>query len=129
MPERTGLSFTPSRVEGLPEVAEVAVYPDRLELLSAGGWIVIRFVDIAAWRRPAFLWRWIAWLGWRPRWLLVGQRNWFSAPAERFFRFNTQPQVVIYMPDEPAETNYANTLFRRVQDIMLAGGFYTWDLG
>ncbi|HVX63291.1 MAG TPA: hypothetical protein VHC19_21900 [Pirellulales bacterium] len=129
MPERPGLSFTPSRFEGLPEVTKVAVYPDHLELLSAGAWIVIRFVDIAAWRRPAFLWRWLARLGWRPHWLLVGQRNWFNAPAERFFRFNTQPRIVIYMPDEPAGTNYANTLFRRVQDIMLAGGFYTWDLG
>lgn len=129
MPEEAGLRFIPSRVEGLPEDAEAAVYPDRLELLSAGQWVVIRFADITAWPRPAFLWRRLARLGWRRRWLPVGQRDWFHPPSERFFRFDTQPRIVIYMPEEPAGTNYANTLFRRVQDVMLAGGFSTWDLG
>src|SRR5438874_3478882 len=123
MSEGGGLRFIPSRVEGLPDVTEVAVYPGRLELLSAGWWVSFRLADIAAWPRPAFLWRRLARLGWRPRWLPVGERDWFHPPAKRFFRFYTQPRVVIYMPDEPAETGYGSTLFRRVQDVMLEGGF------
>jgi hypothetical protein len=50
-------------------------------------------------------------------------------PSERFFRFCTRPRIVVYMPDEARETNYGSTLFRRVQDVMLEGGFHTWDLG
>ena len=42
-----GLRFVPSAVEGLPGVAEVAVFPDRLELLSEGKWVTVRLLDIA----------------------------------------------------------------------------------
>src|SRR4051812_6648944 len=125
MLEGGGLLFVPSRVEGLPDVTEVAVYPDRLELLSAGRWGSFRFADIAAWPRPDFLWRRLARLGWRLRWLPVGERDWFQPPSERFFRFYTRPLIVVYMPDEPTATNYGSTLFRRVQDVMLEGGFST----
>lgn len=40
-----GLRFVPSRVDGLPDVTDVAVFPDRLELLSAGKWVVIRLLE------------------------------------------------------------------------------------
>jgi hypothetical protein len=129
MSEGAGLCFVPSRVEGLPEVTEVAVYPDRLEVHSAGRWVSFPFADIARWPRPAFLWRWLARLGWRPRWLPVGERDWFHPPSERFFRFRTRPRIVVFMPEESRETDYGSTLFRRVQDVMLEGGFSTWDLG
>jgi hypothetical protein len=129
MSEGGGLRFVPSRAEGLPAVTEVAVYPDRLEVLSAGRWVSFRLADIAVWPHPAFLRRWLASLGWRPRWLPVGERDWFHPPSERFFRFYTRPPLVVYMPDEPPETNYGSTLFRRVQDVMRAGGFDTWDMG
>jgi hypothetical protein len=123
------LRFVPSRVEGLPGVAEVAVYPDRVELLSAGRWVSFHFADIASWPRPAWLRRRLAHFGWRPRWRPVGQRDWFQPPSERFFRFNTQSPIVISMADEPRETDYGRTLFRRIQDVMLEGGFSTYDLG
>ncbi len=129
MSEGSGLRFVPSRVEGLPGVTEVVVYPDRLELLSLGRWASFRFADIAEWPRPAFLWRWLARLGWRPRWPPVGERDWFHPPSERFFNFFTRPRIVVYLPDEPPEMDYGSTLFRRVQDVMLEGGFSTWDLG
>jgi hypothetical protein len=129
MSGEVGLRFIPSRVEGLPGVTEAAVYPDRLELLSGGRWVSFPFADIARWPRPAWLWRRLARLGWRPRWLPVGQRDWFHPPSERFFRFYTQPPIVVYMADEPWDTDYGSTLFRRVQDVMLEGGFNTWDLG
>jgi hypothetical protein len=34
-----------------------------------------------------------------------------------------------YLPDEPRETSYAQTLFRRLQNVMAAGGFSRCDLG
>jgi len=54
------LRFVPSRVEGLPDVAEVVFRPDRLELLSAGRWVLVRFAEIARRPRPARLWRLLA---------------------------------------------------------------------
>jgi hypothetical protein len=124
-----GVQFVPSRVGGLPDVTQVMVYPDRLELVSESQQMSFRLTDIAVWPRPAFLWRRLYRFGWRPRWLPVGERNWFRPPSKRYFRFYTEPRIVVYLPDEPAETDYASTLFRRVQDVLLEGGFSTWDLG
>src|SRR5262249_17761217 len=45
------LRFVPSRVDGLPDVTEVVVRPDRLELLPAGAWVTVRLADIARCRR------------------------------------------------------------------------------
>jgi hypothetical protein len=106
-----GLRFVPSRVEGLQEVSEVAVFPDRLEMCSAGKWLSFPFVAMAQ------------------NGSLVGERDWFHSPAERFFRFFTTPRIVLFLPDEPAETNYGNTWFWRVREVMGGGGFDTWDLG
>jgi hypothetical protein len=122
------LRFVPSRVEGLPAVDEVAVFPDRLELLSAGKWVVIRLADIAEWPRPPRVRRLLARLGWRPEWLTVADRDWFHAPPDRFFRFFTTPPLVVYMPDE-AGVGYGETVFRRLQEVIGRGGFNTFDLG
>lgn len=124
-----GLRFVPSAVDGLPAVTEAAVFPDRIELLSAGAWVVVRFDDIAEWPRLRRL-RWLLKpLGWRPRWRMVADRDWFHPPAGRFFRFFTTPPVTVFMPDEPPETPYGQTMFRRVQDVLMEGGFGTFDLG
>jgi hypothetical protein len=120
--------FVPSRVDGLPNVSVSVVYPDRLELQSAGGWAVFRFDDIAEWPCPAWLWRLFARIGWRPSPLLVGERDWFHEPSERFFRFFTWPRLTIYMPDEPGIA-YGSTVFRQIEEIIGRGGFNTWDLG
>ena len=93
--------FVPSRVEGLPDVTEVIVYPDRLEVISEGALLTFHFVDIARWPWPGPLWRLLFRQGWRPRWLPVGERDWFHPPSERFFRFYTTPRIVVFMPDEP----------------------------
>lgn len=120
--------FVPSRVDGLPDVTEVLVRPDRLEVLSAGQWLVFPFEDLAEWPRPAWLWRLVSRLGFRPRWLPVAERDWFHRPPERFFKFFTRPRVVVYMPaDEPAEHRLSN--FWRVQQVIMAGGFNSYDLG
>jgi hypothetical protein len=123
------LHFVPSRVDGLPNVTEVAVHPDRLELHSADSWIAIRFDAIARWPRPTALRRLLGRIGWRPRWLPVGERDWFHPPSERFFRFFSTPPLVIYLPDEDGETAYSTTLFRQVQEVIRLGGFDTYDLG
>ena len=123
------LRFVPSRVEGLPDVSEVVVRPDRLELLSAGRWAVIGFAEIARWPRPARLWRLLFRLGWRPRWLPVADRDWFHPPPDRFFRFYTNPPVTVFLTDEDGEIGYGETLFRRVQEVIGSGGFHTFDLG
>ena len=123
------LRFVPSRVEGLPDVSEVVVRPDRLELLSAGQWAVFRFAEIARWPRPARLWRLLSRLGWSPRWLPVADRDWFHPPRDRSFRFYTHPPMEVFMTDEGGEIGYGDTLFRRVQEVIESGGFHTFDLG
>jgi hypothetical protein len=110
-------------------VTEVVVHPDRLELLSSGAWVSFRFEDMAQWPWPAGLWRLLAHVGWRPRWLPVGERAWSPQPSERCFQFYTFPELVVYLPDEDPETTHGLTLFQRVQSVMLIGGFSTWDLG
>jgi len=124
------LRFVPIAVEGLPDVTEAAVFPNRLELLSEDRRIVIRFLDIARWYRHSWLYRTLARLGFGVRgWPCVADRDWFHPPAGRFFRFYTTPEVTVYMPDEPRELAYADTMFRRVQDVIALGGFGTCDLG
>jgi hypothetical protein len=125
-----GLRFVPSAVEGLPGVTEVAVFPDRLELLSEGKWIVIRFLDIARWYRRGRLYRLLARLGFGVRGQpSVADRDWFHPPPGRFFRFYIEPTITVFMPDEPRELGYGETMFRRVQDVLRSGGFSTFDLG
>jgi hypothetical protein len=59
----------------------------------------------------------------------VADRDWFHPPAGRFFRFYTTPAVTVYMPDEPRELEYGETMFVRVQNVIWLGGFTTRDLG
>jgi hypothetical protein len=123
------LRFVPSRVEGLPDVAEVVVSPDRLELLSAGTWVTLRFAEIAHWPRPTWFWRLRSRCGWRPRRLPVADRDWFHPPRDRFFIFYTDPPITVFLADEDWEIGYGQTLFRRVQEVIESGGFTTCDLG
>ena len=122
------LRLVPSRVKGLPDVSEVAVFPDRLDVVSAGRRVVFRFFDIARWPRPAWLRRLLYRVGRRPGWLPVGDRDWFRSPPDRYFVFYTEPRLVISMPaDEPQEYEQSN--FVRIKHILAAGGFSTFDLG
>jgi hypothetical protein len=108
----------------------VAVFPDRLELCSEGRIRTIRLLDIARWPRWGTFYRLAAQLGLGVRGnLAVADRDWFHPPGRRFFRFYTDPPLTIYLADEPVETSYGETLFRRVQDVLAAGGFSTMDLG
>lgn len=124
------LRFVPSRVEGLPDVTEIAVSPDRLELKSAGEWVVRPFASMVKWPRPAWLWQALFRLGWRRRWgLAVADRDWFHRPPDRFFSFYTTPPLVVYMPNDEITEGYAETTFVRIQMVMRSGGFASNDLG
>lgn len=128
MASPTCLRFAPSKVEGLPDVTEVAVFPDRLEFISAGKQVVFWFADIAQWPRPAWLSRRLFRWGWRPKWLPVADRDWFHPPPKRFFRFYTHPPIVVCMPvcEHPQR---AHSTFLGVQMVLGSGGFHTFDLG
>jgi hypothetical protein len=121
------VQFTPSRVEGLPAVSEVIVFPDRMELACEGRLVTVRFAEIAKWPRP----RWLAPLRkrvGRPMWLPVADRDFFHAPPDRFFRFYTNPPLVVYMPVGDSYSPQASC-FAAVKQVLGAGGFDTFDLG
>jgi hypothetical protein len=123
------LRFIPSRVEGVDEVTEVAVFPDRLELWTATGPRTFCFIEMAEWPRPAWLWRLLFKLGVRPRCLLVADRDWFHKPADRFFSFYTEPRLVVRMPEQEPAGPYGETFFVRMRQVIHSGGFHTYDLG
>lgn len=128
------LRFVPSKVEGLPDVKEVVVRPDRMELLSSGKWVTFKFFDMVRWSNSSWLprpWlsRFLFRVGKRSDWLPVADRDWFNPPAERYFEFYTNPPIKICMPVDELKEGYKETYFRRVQEIMAQGGFSTFDLG
>jgi hypothetical protein len=121
-------SFVPSRVEGLDNVKEVTVYPDRLEVSVGEEVITYDFSRIA--RRQESPWRSFAkqvtggdvW----PK--LVADRDWFHEPKDRFFVFYTEPPMKIFMPVDELEDHESSHFFR-VQEVIRAGKYATFDLG
>ena len=125
----TPLRFAPSRVQGLPAVAEVAVWPDRIEFLSDGTRISHRFFDIAQWPRPKIWSRLLFRLGVRPKWLPVADRDWFNPPGERYFEFYTTPSPIrVFMPIDEIE-DYHQSNFLLLQQVLWQGGYSSYDLG
>lgn len=125
----TELRFVPSRAEGLPDVREVAIFPDRLEVNTAGEWKTFRFADIARWPSPAWLRRWQHRCGRRSgRAPNVGGRSWSGSPQKRYFVFNTTPRLAVRMPVDDPQT-YEESHFLRIKQVLWQGGFDTWDLG
>jgi hypothetical protein len=123
------LRFIPSRVEGLAAVSEAIVFPDRLDLLANGKSVVIRFAQIARWPRFGVIWGPLARLGIVRGFACVADRDWFHMPADRFFRFFTEPAITVFMPHEPASLGYANSTFCKVNTMIMSGGYATMDLG
>ena len=124
------LRFVPSAVEGLPSVSEVGIFPTQLELISDDSRVTFPFIKIARWYRRGWLFRPISYIGLGVQgWPTVADRDWFHPPSGRYFRFYTKPVITVYMPDEPKELGYADTMFRRVQKVIALGGFSTFDLG
>ena len=121
--------FIPSRVEGADGITAVTVHPDRLELHRGARIEVHRFVNIADFgRTPRWLGRWLLRMRIRPRFLPVADRYWFHDPQDMFFVFYTTPRIKIFMPhDEVKEVT--NSCFGRVRDLLIRGGFNSFDLG
>jgi hypothetical protein len=123
------LRFVPSRVDGLPGVTSVTVFPDRIELASAAAVVTHRFADIALWPAPALLWKLLYRFGVKPRWLPVADRDWFHEPADMFFTFYTKPPLKVCMPLDESKEDYGSSYFVRVRNVLRTGGFDTFDLG
>jgi hypothetical protein len=123
------LGFVPSGVEGLANVSEVTIYPDRLELIVSGGCSVIPFAKIARWPKPKWLWQLLSHTGFWHQLLPVADRDWFHPPADRYFRFYTDPPLKICMPVDEIADEYVSTYFVHTRLIVNSGGFQTNDLG
>ena len=123
------LRFVPSRVEGLAAASQVVVFPGQLELVSDGKSVVIRFAKIARWPGFGVLWRPLARLGMVRGFACVADRDWFHMPADRYFRFYTEPAITVFMPHEPAAPGFANSTFCKVNMLIMSRGYSTMDLG
>ena len=114
LPALTAMRFRPSRCEGAPgPVDEVLLTPDGLELKGPGGQWRFSFQDMQQRR-------------WLRRTSVIGERDWFRAPAERFVRFYTAPPITVYMPE--TDTLRGET-FRELVQTLHGLGYVTHDLG
>ena len=122
------ISFVPSRVDGFDSVSLVTVEPTRISLLTDDGNQIFTFAAIAQ-RQDSWFARAIRRVTFRKPWPpMIGERDWFHAPPDRFFRFFTDPQITIFMPSNDVQ-EYAPSVFCRAQWVWRSGGFDTWDLG
>lgn len=119
--------FVPSRAEGLPDVGEVIVYPNRLEISTGGSRRAFRFASVARRQERALVSFLKPMLGLKPWPRLVGERHWCGAPKDRFIRWYTNPSLTTYMPANESH-GYADSLFPRIHEVLASGGFATFDL-
>jgi hypothetical protein len=120
--------FTPSHAEGLPDVGEVVVHPDRIEVETEGRWVTFALADIARAQEPralSLLKRMVGKPSWPP---LVADRDWFHPARERFFLWYTDPPLKTCMPEDETR-DYDTSYFARIRWVVESGGFATYDLG
>ena len=119
--------FEPSGCDGMDGVSEVAVFPDRLELRASNNVTVVKLSEIVRWRRPIAVRKLLAKAGLRPRYLVVGERDWCRSPRERFVRFYTDPPITIRVPDHEG-MDYSESFIPRIGSVLATGGYCTHDL-
>lgn len=120
------IQFAPSRVEGLPAVTRVVVHPDRLEIESEGTWRTSPFARMG--RPRTVVGKLFRLVGIRVGPYLIGARDWFHAPRDRFLRFDASPPLTVFLPDTPDEESRA--LYIQIRDCIHSSGRYaTDDLG
>lgn len=114
--------FRPKQVEGVRDVVEVAIFPDRLELLiqSAPTLTIVEFVEMAARPFSGFFWRWAFRHGLRRRPFIA--EAYLASPSERCIKWYSRPSITVYLPEEDAGLR-GQTRLARVQEIIQAGGF------
>lgn len=118
--------FRPSRVEGLAQVTCVVVHADRLEVESAGAWLTFPYWEMG---RPQTLFgRLLHPLGVRVGRYVIGARDWFHAPRDRFFRFDASRPLTVFLPDMPDDEG--RRLFIEIRECIHSSARYvTDDLG
>ena len=124
----TSIAFVPSHIEGVEKAEHVTVFPDRLEISTEGGLLSYRFSDIS---QPQEARWWSAFkrlFGVAPWNEIVADRNWFKNPKDRYFKFFTEPQIKVCMPEDELE-NHQKSYFWRIQLVMGSGGYGSYDLG
>jgi hypothetical protein len=114
--------FIPSQVEGLSGVTEAAVFPDRLELKSHGGWVTFPFASFGWPQESRTAARIKRMLKLKPARRIVGE-IWFDPVhyPNSYVRFFTEPRLTIYMP-ATGPTRYPHSHFWRIQQTVRAGG-------
>jgi hypothetical protein len=120
--------FRPSRAEGLPDVREVVVHPDRLEVNTAGSWVAFSFKRIGRRQEPRLLSLAKRLVGRAPWPVMVADRDWFHPPPDRYFLWYTDPPLRTYMPEDES-ADRAGSYFARIQMVLASGGYATFDLG
>lgn len=117
--------FVPPEVEGLSGVEEVAIHPDRVEVLANGAPVIVRFSDIAR-RQESVVDRWLKWLLGRPPYpLVVGEREFCT--ERRYVTFFANPRLKIHTPPDH-DADYTDTYLFRIEAILRHGGYMTDDL-
>jgi len=121
--EERGVRFVPSRVDGVSGVREVAVFPDRLEVLGDRGWVAVPFADFAQGaEKRGFFTR-------NPKLGRVGAILYSTEKyADSHIRFLTDPPITIYMPAD-GPTQFPNSVFWRIQRTITAGRYEVIDSG
>jgi hypothetical protein len=122
------LRFIPSSAEGLPDVREIVVYPDRLEVNTAGQWVTFSFRQIGRRQESRLLSFLKRFVGRYPYPVMVADRDWFHRPRDRFFLWYTNPPLKTCMPEDEPQDRLSSNFFR-VQGVLRAGGYASFDLG
>src|SRR5712671_5517106 len=90
-----GVQFEPSRVEGVSNVIEVAVYPDRLELRGDRGWVSVGYEPMITREGPMTIFERL-FASWQSR-PPVAEIHFSQDPyAESFVRFLTDSPITLY---------------------------------
>jgi hypothetical protein len=117
--------FSPPEVDGLPDVSEVAIFPDRLEVLTAGRWIAFWFDSIGR-KQESRAASWLKRLLGRAPWpTLVGEREFCT--SRRYVAFYTSPKLKIYTPAD-SDVPYGETFIFRINAVLAKRGYSTCDL-
>src|SRR3954454_12431503 len=88
--------FVPSRVEGVSNVLEVVVRPDRLELRGDQGWVSVEYRPLIDQTGPLTIFERM--FGWGGRPPIAAIRFSREHYAQSFVRFLTEPPITLYMP-------------------------------
>jgi hypothetical protein len=126
--DAAAVEFAPVAVEGASGVTSCRITPEAVFLGHGEAELRrVQLESIARYRSPAAWWRLIHRLGLSRRPRPVGERDWCQPEGHQFFRFFTDPPLVIYLPAQP-DAPYGETLFARIRETLWRGGFCTDDL-